>query len=136
MRKIAKDRSGAAAVEFAFIAPVFAAVAVPLADAANYAVAFSEMQTAAHSAIQYVMIGGADMTTAQSQGMTAWSDRPCDGTLSAAQAYFCAGVASDCNTACPDTTPPQSFVTVTVSATFSGYTFSTHQSFSKKVRTR
>jgi Flp pilus assembly protein TadG len=136
IRKIAKDRNGASAVEFAFIAPVFAAIAVPLADVTNYAVAFSEMQTAARSAIHYVMIGGADMTVAQSQGMTGWSNRPGDGTLSAVQACFCAGVSSDCNTACPDTTPPQSFVTVTTSATFSGYTFSTHQNFSEKVRTR
>src|SRR5580765_8660016 len=101
MRKIVGDRNGSSAVEFAFIAPVFAAIAVPLTDVTNYAVAFSEMQTAARSAIHYVMIGGADMTVAQSQGMTGWSNRPGDGTLSAVQACFCSGVASDCNTACP-----------------------------------
>ena len=136
IRKIAGDRRGTSAIEFAMIVPIFAAVVIPLADVANFAAGVSQMQTAVRSSIQYAMLGGTDMNVAQSQGLTAWPNRPAGGTLTAAQACFCSGTAADCNTACADGTPPQSYVTVTASATFRGNAFSTQRGFTEKVRVR
>lgn len=119
------------------VAPLFAAVVIPLVDVANFAAGVSQMETAVRSSIQYAMIGGTDLSVAQSQGLTAWSGRPGGGTLTATQACFCAGAAvGDCNAACADGTPPQNFITVAASATFTGHVLSWQRGFTQKVRIR
>src|SRR5258706_15268171 len=60
MRKIAGDRRGTSAIEFAMVAPLFAAVVIPMVDVANFAAGVSQMESAVRSSIQYAMIGGTD----------------------------------------------------------------------------
>jgi len=136
MRKFVSDRRGTAAVEFAMNVPVLAAIIIPLIDVSSLAVGVSEMQTAARSTIQYAMNGGTDMSLAQNHGMAVWANRPANGTFSAVMACLCSGSANACDTPCPDGTPPQSYVTVSASATFTGNVFSSHRDVTAKVRVR
>jgi hypothetical protein len=136
IRNIAGDRHGTSAVEFALVGPIFVVAIIPLADVAEFAVGVSEMQTAVRSSIQYAMNGGSDMSLAQTQGMTAWPNKPAGGALNAVRACFCSGLSNACNTSCANGDPPEEYVTVTALATFTGHTFSTQKTISQKVRIR
>jgi Flp pilus assembly protein TadG len=138
IRRFGRNQRGTAAIEFAMILPVLSALIIPLVDVANFAIGVSQMYTTNRSVIQYAMndANNADMSAARNLGLASWSGRPADGTLSAVMACQCSALAHDCNTPCPDNNPPQSFVTVTSSATFTGNVFSMHKSVTSEVRVR
>src|SRR5512143_1527438 len=88
------NADGTAAIEFAFIAPVLIAMTLALVDVAAIATGASAMQTAVHSGIQYVLIGGSNMDTARNQVLQAWSSRPDGATVTASQSCKCGATVS------------------------------------------
>ena len=136
LRSFRRSQDASAAVEFALIGPLFATAVVALADVANIMTGVGEMQTGMRSATQYAMNGGINMSTAQTQGLQAWYNRPPGATLSATRACSCSGAAADCTVPCADASIPQTFVTVTASGTWTGNMISRTQTLTQKVRQR
>jgi len=131
---IAQDAS--AAVEFALVGPIFATAVICLADVANIVVGVGSMETGMRSAAQYAMNGGSDMTTARTQGLQAWYNRPAGSNITAVKSCGCNGAAADCAVPCANGNVPETYVTVTATATFTGNMISRNETLSEKVRQR
>jgi len=130
----AASRRGTAAIEFAFIVPVLAAIVITVADVANIATGRGEMQTAIRASLQYAMNGGTDMTVAQTQGNNSWDGKPSDGTLTATRACYCGNDTHSCTSICGDNTYPTMYVTVTASGTMGGSVIRHLERITGKVR--
>ncbi len=115
-----RARGGAAAIEFALIVPVLAAIALFLPDVGNIAFGDMNMESAVRASAQYAMNGGSDMAVAQAIGNSAWTSKPAGGALTSTKACLCGGAAGICNQICQDGSLPQTYVTVTASATLGG----------------
>jgi Flp pilus assembly protein TadG len=111
---------GSAAIEFALIVPVLAAIVITISDVATIATGVGEMHTAARAAIQYGMNGGTDMTVAKTQGVDAWQNEPTDGSLTVVQSCTCSGASHSCSTTCSDGSSPYVFITATAKGTLGG----------------
>jgi|WetSurMetagenome_2_1015567.scaffolds.fasta_scaffold81696_2 Flp pilus assembly protein TadG len=118
----ASDARGLAGVEFALIAPVLAVMILIISDGALYLLRNHDMRAAVSSAAQYVMQTGtnADMSTAQSVALAAWTSKPVGATVAASNACLCGATASACSTLCSDNSVPQSFTTISASSTYTG----------------
>jgi Flp pilus assembly protein TadG len=134
LRALFQASDGTAAIEFAFVAPVFAVLALLMVDVANVGMGASNMQTAVRAAVQYAVKGGTNMTTAINIANANWSSKPAGATLNAVASCRCGNAANVCNALCPDGTVPQSIVTVTASASFSGNFYSTAKTVTEEVR--
>lgn len=99
MRKllqVIRSSHGASAVEFALIAPVLVAMLLSLADAVNFAVAFTSMQRGERAGIQYFMNGGTSTDAAQGIVSTAWKSPPSNYTVTAQKVCKCGNAMATC----------------------------------------
>lgn len=128
--------SGAAAIEFAFLLPVLTVGILSISDVANIAIGESQMQSAVRASIQYAMNGGTDMSVAQTQGTSAWSNKPPSGTLTVTKSCLCGSAAGTCGQLCADGSVPSTYVTAVASATLGGNVISTTKSVTESVRTQ
>jgi Flp pilus assembly protein TadG len=135
-RRLCKDQSGVALVEFSMIAPVLVASVLAMSDGANYLMAQNAMHAGVSAGAQYIMGGGSDLSATQSVTLAAWSGATSAATVSAAKSCTCAGAGADCNSLCPDQTTPQAFVTITAQDNFRGMVSSNTISTSQQVRIR
>lgn len=126
--------SGVAAVEFAMVLPILAAIVVTLPDLSQAAESVMQMEGAARASIQYAMGGGTDMSVAQTIGLQAWSDKPANATLTASQSCKCAGAAATCGQSCPDGSIPRTYFSVTASGLMGGSVISFNKSVTRTVR--
>jgi Flp pilus assembly protein TadG len=134
LRTFFKASDGAAAIEFAFIAPVFATLAFLMVDVANIGMGASNMQTAVRAAVQYAVRGGTNMTTAQNLANANWASKPAGATFSAVASCRCGSAANACNALCPDGSVPQSIVTVTATASLGGNWLNSTKTVTETVR--
>lgn len=130
------DRSGAPAVEFALIAPLFLALIVATADIAHIAAQRSDMTGAIRSGTQYFMAGGTVPERAQEIVEEAWSSRPEDAVVRVERICECSEVAASCNLLCPDQSVPVAYAAITIEAPMSGLFMSHYSSVTDKVRVR
>ena len=82
-RRFLGATKGTAAIEFALVLPILAAIAVTLPDVGNIAAGDINMQSAVRASAQYAMNGGSNMATAQAIGLSSWASRPAGATLTA-----------------------------------------------------
>jgi Flp pilus assembly protein TadG len=134
IRTFFKASDGAAAIEFAFIAPVFATLALLMVDVSNIGMGASNMQTAVRAAVQYAVKGGTNMTTAQNLANANWANKPTGATLTAVASCRCGNATNVCNALCPDGSVPYSYVTVTAAATLGGNWITTSKTVMEEVR--
>jgi Flp pilus assembly protein TadG len=120
-RRFGNSTRGTAAIEFALVIPVLAAVAITLPDVASIAANDINMESGVRAAVQYAMNGGSSTATAQTLGISAWTSKPTGGTLTATEACICGSGAGTCGQICQDGSLPQTYMTVTASATIAGY---------------
>jgi Flp pilus assembly protein TadG len=131
-----KDEDGVAAVEFALIVPVLAVIAIMLPDTSDIVFGAMNMNMAVRSSIQYAMNSGNDMSAAQTIGNQTWSNKPHGATLTASTVCTCGSSSGTCGQVCGDGTLPETYVTVTGSATFGGMVVSLPLTTTQKVRVR
>jgi Flp pilus assembly protein TadG len=132
--KAFSSSSGVAAVEFALVLPILAAIVITLPDISQAAMGVMQMEGAARASIQYAMGGGTDMSVAQTIGLQAWSDKPSNASLTASQYCQCAGAAGTCGQSCPDGSVPQTYFTVTASGLMGGSVISFNKSVTRTVQ--
>ena len=131
-----RGTKGSAALEFGLILPILSAIVITIADVTSIAVGTGEMQTGVRAAVQYLMNGGTNTTTAQTMATNAWNNEPAGGTVTVTEACYCSGVSHSCSTLCSDNTSPQAFYSVTASATLGGSVISQNQTITQTVRTK
>lgn len=127
---------GAAAVEFAFLAPLILVVLAGISDGASLVLKQSSMHAGVSSSAQYIMSGGADLATAKSVGLSSWPSRSEESAFSATKLCYCGSAVSDCSTLCTDATAPKAYVTIAASDYVDGWYIKTTVSTHQEVRTR
>lgn len=118
--RLAKDRSGIAAMEFALIAPFLVALLVVGADGWLRTSQLSGMRSALQSGMRYYQLGGSDDTAAQALAMRSWTPLPVDGAATVARSCACGSTPLACTSLCAGSNPPSVFITLTTTGTFSG----------------
>lgn len=136
LRRFARHRGGAAAVEMALVAPLLAGIMVGIANYAPELDQAHKMRDAVQAAGTYVMTGGTDPTAIQAVATNAWTGYASGDAVSVTQWCSCAGVTGSCNTLCADSTVPQGYTQISASMTYVGPLGSTPLSASQTVRTR
>jgi len=141
----APSNRGAAAVEFALLAPIVAAV---LAGVANYGMALfqkMELESAARAGAQMAIKDRTATTTIQNAVINSTNLTLVAGDITLTESCWCADVdaSATCGVTCADGDPTQYFMTVTVAKDFDylfGFNYlvgtSTTLSQSVKVRTQ
>lgn len=120
IRQFIREAKGIAAIEFAFIAPVLAIIAILMTDVGLAAVGSMNMEGAVRASVQYAMNGGADMTVAKNVGLSTWSSQPSDATFNTSKACICGAATSTCTSTCSDGSQPAAYVTATATGTVGG----------------
>lgn len=143
--RLGRSRRGAAAVEFALLAPI---VIAALAGLANYGMAMfekMELESAARAGVQMAITNRAGTTAIQNAVINATSLSLTSGDVTLTESCWCADVSGTetCGNTCSDGDPAQYFMTVSVSKTFDylfGFDYligaSTTLTGSAKVRTQ
>lgn len=135
LKNFIKANDGVAAIEFAFIAPIFAVLAFLMIDVANIGMGSSNMQSAVRAAIQYAIKDGTNMTTAQNLGNATWTSKPTGATLTAVASCRCGSTTNSCTAVCPDgINVPANYVTVTATAYLGGSWYHTTKTVMEEVR--
>lgn len=119
-RQFIRDARGIAALEFAFIAPVLAIIAILMTDVGMAAVGAMNMESAVRASVQYAMNGGADLAVAKTVGMSTWSSQPSDATMSTSKICKCGSTVAACTSTCSGGSLPSGFFTATATGTLGG----------------
>jgi Flp pilus assembly protein TadG len=127
---------GAAAVEFALIIPMLAALVVAIGHYGGMVFANQQMHDGVASAAVYVMRGGSDATAIHNVAYNTWPNKPSDAAVTVSQVCKCGGAAAPCSSLCGDGTYPQTFTTISSTGTYVGPLGSQSMSSSQVVRTQ
>ena len=136
LRRFAADRSGLAAVEFAFAAPVLLTALIGIADVGSLLADRRAMQSATHSGAQYFLSGGRDLEEARQIVLQAWSTRPEGGEVVTERYCMCADVVHACNTLCADQSIPESYSRIRIRGPIDGIWTQTTYEATETVRVR
>ncbi len=136
--RLAASGRGAAAVEFALLATVIAAM---LTGIANYGMAqFDKMalESAAHAGAQMAIKDRTDTTAIKNAAVNATNLSITTSDVSTAESCWCAdvGASATCGVTCNDGDPTQYFMTVTVSETFTLLILGTNIALSESAKVR
>lgn len=134
LSKFRASASGVAAVEFALVLPILAAIVITLPDISTAATGVVEMESAARASMQYAMGGGSDMSVAQTVGLNSWSAKPSNAALTASESCQCNGGSATCGQNCTDGSIPQTYFTVVASGFVGGTTIGFNDSITRTVR--
>jgi Flp pilus assembly protein TadG len=135
-RRFGADQRGAAVVEFAMIAPIFALGVVMIGDGATLIMRYFDMRAAVSSAGQYVMVGGSEVTVARQVALSAWTTQAPGSTVSVSNSCLCASAPNACNALCPDQSVPLSYTTVQATSSYQGALISMPLSAQQVIRVR
>jgi Flp pilus assembly protein TadG len=136
LRRLGPARQGAAAVEFAFIAPVLSVLAIGVIQYGGAVIANQQLHNGLAAGGVYIMRGGTDAAAAQAVAYGAWPNKPSDAAVTATKACTCAGAGADCNSLCPDQSYPQAYWTFAGTGTYQGPFGNSALSATQVVRTR
>lgn len=136
LRRLIADRRGAAAVEFAVIAPLLGAIVIGLMVAWEPATAMLRMRAAVHAGAAYVRNGGTDDAQTYRVVQEAWERKPADADVAISRACLCGDVAQACTTVCADQTPPSVYVTIAATSSDASLAFGKTMARSEVVRVR
>jgi len=103
LRRFIIHSGGVSAVEFALAAPLLIMMMAGIATGWTYATQTLQMRSAIKTGANYVLQGGADLTKARSAVLTAWANKPDDGTVQVVRQCSCAGTVSACTSVCTGT---------------------------------
>ena len=119
-RRLRKNREGAAAVEFALIVPVLAALLLGVFDLGQIVFDRTDLHSAVRSGAQYFMAGGDDTQTAVDLINQSWTNRPEGSAVTVERCCLCAEADAPCGQLCPDGSVPDIIHRIRVTSHFSG----------------
>lgn len=114
-----RDAQGATAIEFGLVAPILVAVLLLSYEGWRQVDQTMRMRTAVNTTARYYQMGGRDDLAAAAAGLSAWANRPSDGTLSVARNCACEAQPIACTTTC-STAPPVAEVAIQAQSTYKG----------------
>ena len=135
-RRLFNSVQGAAAVEFALIVPVLAALVLGIIQYGGMIIANQQMHDGISSGAVYVMRGGSDATAIYDITVSAWPNKPADASVTVNQSCKCAGATSTCSSLCADQSYPQSYTSIAATGTYTGLWGSQSMSATQVVRTQ
>jgi len=114
-----KDDRGVAALEFALILPILAALILLGIDGWTRINQTSQMRSAVQTGARYYQGGGADDNAAAQLALASWNNAPAGATVTAARSCTCGGAGASCSSLCAGSALPQVYVTLTATGGFS-----------------
>ncbi|EGF89274.1 hypothetical protein ABI_46220 [Asticcacaulis biprosthecium C19] len=136
LSRFARERHGAAIVEFALIVPVLLGVLAAVDDLSAVTMKEKAMRSSVSSAAQYVMRGGSDLSVARQIVLSSWTPETEDATVSAVKSCYCGSVAATCSNVCTDASIPQAYVRVSIVQPYDGWYTDTSIVAQQEVRVR
>jgi Flp pilus assembly protein TadG len=136
LHQFAADESGVSAVEFALTVPVLLISLLGVIDVGNVVYKRADMESALRAGIQYFMNGGEDLEIAEQVVNNSWSTKP-EGVFVQAETFCMCGVVEHaCNSLCDDGSYPESYHSLTATATFEGILMDDAYATEQSVRVR
>lgn len=138
MRKLRlwRDERGVAAVEFALILPILAALLLMGVQGWIQINQASQMRSGLQAGARYYQTGGTDDATAAALALQSWTNHPDNSTVNASRSCSCGGAGASCSSQCADSSLPNVYVTLTASANYSNLMGAQPLSQSSAVRLR
>ena len=135
-KRLAKDRSGVTAIEFAMVAPMMAAAMVMTLDVSLYVVNRTRMHSGIRAGIQYLMDNGRDLTQLETIVATSWSEKPANYNIETERYCLCSDVRHVCNVLCADDSAPESYFSISATGTLEGLVSDRELSATEELRVR
>ncbi|MHA6287621.1 TadE/TadG family type IV pilus assembly protein [Maricaulis sp. CAU 1757] len=129
-------RRGAAAVEFAVIVPVLAALLLGVFDLGRLAHDRTDLHGAVRNGAQYFMAGGDDPDDAVAIVEQSWTSRPENSMVRVVRCCKCAEVDAPCGQLCADGSVPDIVQQIEASAYYAGLFGEYEVSVTEMVRAR
>lgn len=135
-RNFLRNKSGAAVVELALVAPVIGTMVLISFGVWDVSARKQDMRTALGAASLYYMNGGSSDAAAETVAFDAWDSRPQGATLTSERVCRCETTVALCTDLCAGSKPPSVFVKLTATATSSGVMFKPTLTEERVVRVR
>lgn len=113
-----KNRSGAAAVEFALVLPVLCAALLGIADGWSYVTNSMAMRAGVKTAANLLLAGASDDTAVQAAALASWEKKPDDAAVAVTRTYKCGTTVVTSTTICTGPKVPSVFVQIAASGTW------------------
>ena len=124
LQRLSRDRSGVAAVELGLIAPMLAALVIPMIDLGIGAYDKMRVQDAAEAAVQYALANTSNYDASAIQSAATNATNVTGLTATVGETYNCVtngviGPAVGSTTTCSDGSTPGAYVSVSTQMTYS-----------------
>ncbi|MDX8520692.1 TadE/TadG family type IV pilus assembly protein [Mesorhizobium dulcispinae] len=113
-----KNRSGAAAVEFALVLPVLCTALFGIADGWSYVTSSMAMRAGVKTAANLLLAGASDDTAVQAAALASWEKKPADAAIAVTRTYKCGTTVVTSTTICTGQKLPSVFVQIQASGTW------------------
>ncbi|RWM05993.1 TadE/TadG family type IV pilus assembly protein [Mesorhizobium sp.] len=113
-----KNRSGAAAVEFALVLPVLCTALFGIADGWSYVTNSLAMRAGVKTAANLVLAGATDDNATQAAALASWEKKPDDAAVAVNRIYKCGTTVVDASTLCSGPKVPSVYVQIQASGTW------------------
>lgn len=133
---LGRCRRGAAAVEFALIAPVLAALLLGVFDIGRLAHDRTDLHGAVRNGAQYFMAGGDDAEAAVAIVEQSWTSRPEISQVTVERCCKCAEADAPCGQLCPDGSVPDIIQQIEASGYYAGIFGQYEMTVTEAVRAR
>ncbi|AZO06484.1 MULTISPECIES: TadE/TadG family type IV pilus assembly protein [unclassified Mesorhizobium] len=115
-----RDRSGAAAVEFALVLPVLCVALLGTVDGWSYVTNSLSMRAGVKTAANLVLAGSGDDSSTRAAALASWEKKPTDAAVTVNRVYKCGTiVVASASTMCGGSKVPTIFVEIQASGTWS-----------------
>ena|SRR5437016_7877738 len=113
-----KNRSGAAAVEFALVLPVLCVALFGIADGWSYVTGSMAMRAGVKTAANLLLAGASDDTAVQAAALASWENKPDDAAIAVTRTYKCGTIVVTSSTICAGSKVPSIYVQIQASGTW------------------
>ncbi|RUV21936.1 TadE/TadG family type IV pilus assembly protein [Mesorhizobium sp. M1A.F.Ca.IN.022.04.1.1] len=113
-----KNRSGAAAVEFALVLPVLCVALFGIADGWSYVTSSMAMRAGVKTGGNLLLAGGGDDTAVQAAALASWEKKPSDAAITVTRTYKCGTTVVTSSTTCAGSKVPSIYVQIQASGTW------------------
>ncbi|CDX20809.1 conserved hypothetical protein [Mesorhizobium sp. ORS 3324] len=113
-----KNRSGAAAVEFALVLPILCTALFGIADGWSYVTSSLNMRAGVKTAANLVLAGSSDDSATQAAALSSWERAPADAQIAVSRIYKCGTTVVDASTLCSGPKAPAVYVQIQASGTW------------------